>query len=81
MEAIHTDKSTQHLSHSVYPVLLCKIMFIPWLSKGLATRAGQSFDSVASIIYQVGFGQRGFRARRECTPDTEGSVTYDMGLV
>lgn len=82
MEAIHTDKSTQHLSLSVDPVLLlCKIMFIPWLSKGLPSRAGQNFDSVASIIYQVGFGQRGFRPRRECTPDTEGSVTYDMGLL
>lgn len=56
-------------------------MFAPWLSKGLAGRAGQRFDSVASIIYQVGFGQRGFRARRECTPDIEGSMTYDKGLV
>jgi len=58
-----------------------KIMFVPLLSKGLASRAGQRFDSVASVIYRGGFGQRGFRARRECTLDTEGSVMYDIGLV
>lgn len=62
-------------------LLPCEIMFAPWLSKGLAGRAGQRFDSVASIIYRIEFGQSGFRAGRETTPDIEGSMTYDKGLV
>lgn len=48
MEASHTDTEKIHGLYSV--VLLCEIMFVPWLSKGLASRAGQRFDSAASVI-------------------------------
>lgn len=81
MVAIHRIKV-----HSIYAIasVLCyycvKLCLFVGFQSGRLAEQGRDLTP-ASIIYRVGFGQRGFRARRECTPDTEGSMMYDIGLV
>lgn len=58
-------------------LFLCKIMFVPWLSKGLAIIAGQRFDLAAHII-ELDLG-RGIVGRREYIPDVKG-IWYRVGV-